>query len=286
MKPLETEAPVSYPAILTTEGTYTLISFPDCPGCRTFVEPGEDVLAIAQDALSGWLEAAVEDREDSPHPTPQSQLSQTERVLAVPVPLDLARQLEAKWGTRVGSVAPAQHSPRKHIRPRGGPPKGSETPLTASGQETSWARPISLLWRAARLRCPNCGGGPLFKNWLQMQVPLPDLSNAPGAGRGGLSGRGLYVQHCGGGAVLRSNLRGHSHIPMACAPMGTTSVWGYGNDGGCAGAFLPLLQGSLPGLRSDLPTACSRGFRVDRSDRTHLIVRDMGPSYDGQARCL
>ena len=82
MKPLETEASVSYPAILTTEGTYTLISFPDCPGCRTFVEPGEDVLAIAQDALSGWLEAAVEDREDSPHPTPQSQLSQTERVLA------------------------------------------------------------------------------------------------------------------------------------------------------------------------------------------------------------
>ena len=44
MKPLETEAPVSYPAILTTEGTYTLISFPDCSGCRTFVEPGEDVL--------------------------------------------------------------------------------------------------------------------------------------------------------------------------------------------------------------------------------------------------
>ena len=173
MKPLETEAPVSYPAILTTEGTYTLISFPDCPGCRTFVEPGEDVLAIARDALSGWLEAAVEDREDPPHPTPQSQLSQTERVLAVPVPLDLARQLEAKWGMRVGSVAPAQHSPRKHIRPRGGPPKDSETPLTASGEETSWTRPITLLWRAVRLRCPNCGGGPLFKNWLQMQVRCP-----------------------------------------------------------------------------------------------------------------
>src|SRR5204862_545453 len=24
-----------------------------------------------------------------------------------------------------------------------------------------------------RLRCPNCGGGPLFKNWLRMQLRCP-----------------------------------------------------------------------------------------------------------------
>jgi uncharacterized protein (DUF983 family) len=30
-----------------------------------------------------------------------------------------------------------------------------------------------LLWRAVRLRCPNCGGRPLFRRWLQLQLRCP-----------------------------------------------------------------------------------------------------------------
>ena len=30
-----------------------------------------------------------------------------------------------------------------------------------------------LFWRAAGLRCPNCGGGPIFDGWLRMRVHCP-----------------------------------------------------------------------------------------------------------------
>jgi predicted RNase H-like HicB family nuclease/DNA-binding XRE family transcriptional regulator len=46
-----------YQAVVTKEGRATLVHFPDCPGCHTQADPGEDVLALAQDALEGWLEA-------------------------------------------------------------------------------------------------------------------------------------------------------------------------------------------------------------------------------------
>lgn len=34
--------------------------------------------------------------------------------------------------------------------------------------------PIPVLFaRALRLRCPNCGGGPLFQSWLRMRAACP-----------------------------------------------------------------------------------------------------------------
>jgi len=45
-------------ALLTEQGDGgTLIEFPSCPGCQTFAEAGEDVGAVAREALEGWLEA-------------------------------------------------------------------------------------------------------------------------------------------------------------------------------------------------------------------------------------
>jgi uncharacterized protein (DUF983 family) len=148
MMPTEPQGPLIYPATLTTEAGRTLISFPDCPACRTFVEPGEDVLPIAQHALAGRLAAAIQDETEPPHPTSLSRLSSTQRILPVPVPADLALQLEAKWRVSMAVAA-------------------------ANEAVGSWKRPILLLWRALRLRCPNCGGGPLFKSWLQMQARCP-----------------------------------------------------------------------------------------------------------------
>jgi uncharacterized protein (DUF983 family) len=148
MMPTEPQGPLIYPATLTTEAGRTLISFPDCPACRTFVEPGEDVLPIAQHALAGRLAAAIQDETEPPHPTSLSRLSSTQRILPVPVPADLALQLEAKWRVSMAVAA-------------------------ANEGVGSWKRPILLLWRALRLRCPNCGGGPLFKSWLQMQARCP-----------------------------------------------------------------------------------------------------------------
>ena len=32
---------------------------------------------------------------------------------------------------------------------------------------------LVLFWRAARLRCPNCGGHPLFSSWVRMRERCP-----------------------------------------------------------------------------------------------------------------
>lgn len=34
-------------------------------------------------------------------------------------------------------------------------------------------RASTLMARAARLRCPNCGGGPLFRRWIVMESTCP-----------------------------------------------------------------------------------------------------------------
>ena len=34
-------------------------------------------------------------------------------------------------------------------------------------------RTLLLFWRAIRLRCPNCGGGPLFYSWLKPRKYCP-----------------------------------------------------------------------------------------------------------------
>ena len=34
-------------------------------------------------------------------------------------------------------------------------------------------RALAMFWRAARLRCPNCGGGPIFDSWLRIHSRCP-----------------------------------------------------------------------------------------------------------------
>ncbi len=34
-------------------------------------------------------------------------------------------------------------------------------------------RAAILFWRAVRLRCPNCGGGPILDGWLRMRTHCP-----------------------------------------------------------------------------------------------------------------
>jgi uncharacterized protein (DUF983 family) len=34
-------------------------------------------------------------------------------------------------------------------------------------------RAVLLFWRALRLRCPNCGGGPILDSWLRMRKRCP-----------------------------------------------------------------------------------------------------------------
>ncbi len=37
----------------------------------------------------------------------------------------------------------------------------------------STSRVLLLFWRAVRLKCPNCGGGPLFHCWVKPRAHCP-----------------------------------------------------------------------------------------------------------------
>ncbi|MFL5401257.1 MAG: DUF983 domain-containing protein [Gemmatimonadales bacterium] len=41
------------------------------------------------------------------------------------------------------------------------------------GQSLTWTRAMVFSWRALRLHCPNCGGGPLFEHWVKMRERCP-----------------------------------------------------------------------------------------------------------------
>ncbi len=86
-----------YPAILTMEGNNTLAEFPDCPGCQTFAEPGEDIYAQAEDALCGWLEGHLVTGQVPPLPSKDApELRQGEHLLWIVVPTKLAAKLSVR----------------------------------------------------------------------------------------------------------------------------------------------------------------------------------------------
>ena len=39
--------------------------------------------------------------------------------------------------------------------------------------DLSLTRAVALFWGAARRRCPNCGGGPIFDSWLRIRARCP-----------------------------------------------------------------------------------------------------------------
>ena len=59
---------MQYPAYVRRDRDRRLVSFPDCPGCETFADPGEDAYAIAHEALEAWLEGVLAVREVPPLP--------------------------------------------------------------------------------------------------------------------------------------------------------------------------------------------------------------------------
>lgn len=46
-------------------------------------------------------------------------------------------------------------------------------PSSADPVQLDPGRAVTHLWRALRLRCPNCGGGPLFSRWVVMAPTCP-----------------------------------------------------------------------------------------------------------------
>ena len=90
---------MQYTAVVTKEGKQTLAEFPQCPGCQTFADPGEDIAECAAEALAGWLEAHLALGQAPPEPKKVRAKSRG-RLLQVPVPAKLAVKLALRWARK------------------------------------------------------------------------------------------------------------------------------------------------------------------------------------------
>ena len=86
-----------YPAILTQEGNHTLIVFPDLPGCQVYASVKDNLLGLAQNALTEHLREALKHAGAPPPPSERITVDGAVKPLVVPVPDDLARALEDRW---------------------------------------------------------------------------------------------------------------------------------------------------------------------------------------------
>lgn len=85
-----------YEAIVSRDGDEYLVEFPDCVGCQTFAEKADDVAAMAQEALEGWLETSLAERRVPPAPT-KHKAPLGASVLRVPVNPVLSAALQVRW---------------------------------------------------------------------------------------------------------------------------------------------------------------------------------------------
>jgi antitoxin HicB len=88
---------VRYQAIVRRDGHATLAHFPQCPGCQTQADPGEDIYSVAQDALEGWLESHLVQGQIPPLPSPRKHRAPTgARSIDIPISPSLAVRIQLR----------------------------------------------------------------------------------------------------------------------------------------------------------------------------------------------
>lgn len=96
---------MEYVATLVREQGQTLIEFADCPGCQTFADASEDISAVAEEALEGWLEVHLEGGEAPPRPRARKHGG---KMLVVRVNPALAIALQLRWRRQELGLSQAQ----------------------------------------------------------------------------------------------------------------------------------------------------------------------------------
>lgn len=86
-----------YVAYISREGKHVLADFPDCPGCQTFAESGDDIADAAREALEGWLESHLVSGQVPPRPVDHATAPKGAKVARVPVRAGLAAALQIRW---------------------------------------------------------------------------------------------------------------------------------------------------------------------------------------------
>jgi predicted RNase H-like HicB family nuclease/DNA-binding XRE family transcriptional regulator len=86
-----------YVAFISREGKHVLAEFPDCPGCQTFADDGDELADAAREALEGWLEAHLVDGQAPPRPVERTGAPMGKKVARVSVRPGLAAALQIRW---------------------------------------------------------------------------------------------------------------------------------------------------------------------------------------------
>jgi predicted RNase H-like HicB family nuclease/transcriptional regulator with XRE-family HTH domain len=129
---------MEYVAKLAREDGRWLVEFPDCSGCQTFGETKEQAIAMATEALEGWLETHLEYGDAPPRPAPHRGVP-----IQVRPRLDIAIQLrwlredlgltQRELATRLGV---SQQQIAKLENPEGNPTIGTlETIASKAGAQ-------------------------------------------------------------------------------------------------------------------------------------------------------
>lgn len=103
-----------YPAIISSEGDATLAEFPDAPGCQTFTR-GDDIRARAQEALEGWLEAQLEDRETPPRPSARAKVPKRAVLDWIAINPALGARLALRWAREDAGLSQAELAKRMGV---------------------------------------------------------------------------------------------------------------------------------------------------------------------------
>jgi len=97
-----------YVAHISREGKHVLAEFPDCPGCQTFTNGGDDLASAAREALEGWLEANLVDGQIPPRPRTHRSTPSGKKRAEVSVRPGLAAALAIRWARHDANLSQTQ----------------------------------------------------------------------------------------------------------------------------------------------------------------------------------
>jgi DNA-binding XRE family transcriptional regulator/predicted RNase H-like HicB family nuclease len=82
-----------------------LAEFPDCPGCQTFADNGDEIASAAHEALEGWLEAHLLDGQVPPRPVEHAAAPAGKKLARIGVRPGLAAALLIRWARQDAALS-------------------------------------------------------------------------------------------------------------------------------------------------------------------------------------
>jgi len=106
---------VEYTAFVSREGKHWLVAFPDCPGCQTFADSGDELPEVATEALEGWLEAHLVDGQVPPEPKVHRRAPAGHKLARIRIDPGLAVALQIRWARVRKGISQAELAKRAKV---------------------------------------------------------------------------------------------------------------------------------------------------------------------------